>query len=48
MGLNPAGGHGYLSFVSVACYRADHSSRGSPTECGVSNECNHEAPVAPG
>jgi len=44
-GLNPAGGHGCLSLMSVVCYQVEVSATGlsftqrSPTKCGVS-ECD--------
>jgi hypothetical protein len=42
-------GHGCLSLVSVVCFHVEASALGwsliqsSPTECGVSNECDCEA-----
>jgi hypothetical protein len=45
---NPARGHGCLSFVSVVCCQVEVSESGrslvqrSPTECGVSSECDLE------
>jgi hypothetical protein len=45
---NPSGGHGCLSFMSVVCCQVEVSASGrslaqrSPTECGVSSECDLE------
>jgi hypothetical protein len=49
-GSIPAGGHGYLSLVSVVRCHVEVSASGrslvqrSPTECGVS-ECDHKASI---
>jgi len=35
-----------LAFCKVAVYASDRSfAKGSSTECGVSNECDHEDPL---
>ena len=48
---NPARGHGCLPLVSVVCCQVEiYASvrspvQRSPTECGVSNECDRGAPL---